>query len=177
MANLQVSANYAQSLLQLAIEKGVLEQIYADVLAFKKLCEDDRTLLNILQSPIIGKQKKWALLKKLFARVIDPIFLRFFDIVIQKNREALLFEMADCFITKYNEYKHIKTAYITTAITLSDTLIAQFTKLTQSIVSCKHVHLVQYIQPAILGGFILQVDDKRLDESLLTKLLWLKSKL
>jgi F-type H+-transporting ATPase subunit delta len=170
MANLQVASKYAQSLLQLAIKKEMLEPVYTDMVAFTRLCKDHSMLLGTLQSPIISNQKKWDVLQKLFANQVSSLVLRFFEIVVQKNRESLLLDMASCFTTQYDDYKNIKTAHITTAMALSDGFTEQFRKLVQNIAPCQEVKFVQHINPAILGGFILQVDDKRLDESLLNKL-------
>ena len=62
MANSQVASRYAKSLLQLAIEQGVLDQVYEDMVLLDKLCREDLLLLKTLQSPIITQHKKWDIL-------------------------------------------------------------------------------------------------------------------
>jgi F-type H+-transporting ATPase subunit delta len=170
MANLSVASRYAKSLLQLAIEQGVLEQVYEDMTLLDELCREHPLLLKTLKSPIITFPKKWAILQALFADRVSPLVLHFFDLVVKKQREVMLSDMASSFLMQYDRYKDIKTAHITTTFPLSNSLINYFQKLVQSIAPCKEVKFVQHIKPAILGGFVLQVDDKQLDESLLTKL-------
>jgi F-type H+-transporting ATPase subunit delta len=174
MANLSIASRYAKSLLQLAIEQGVLEQVYEDMALLDKLCIEHPLLQKTLQSPIITLRKKWAILQELFADKVSPLVLNFFELVVKKQREVLLPNMASCFLVQYDLYKDIKTAHITTTFPLSNHLMNDFQKLVQSIAPCKEVKFVQHIKPAILGGFVLQVDDKQLDESLLTKLYLLK---
>lgn len=91
----------------------------------------------------------------------------------KKPREAIL-PVITFFWTQYDRYKGFKTAHATIAVPLSDDLITKLEALTQAIAPCQEVTFVQHIEPTILGGFILQVDDKRLDKSLLTKLYALK---
>lgn len=176
MANLQVASRYAKALLQLAIEQGVVNRIYEDMLLFDKVCTENKLLLSTLQNPIILSHKKLAILQALFAHKVHALTLRLLQIATQKNREALLPTIKDCFLAQYNHYQGIKRASITTTFPLSSDLIAYFKTLVQSIAPCKKVVLVQHIKQAILGGFILQVDDKQLDESLITKLNWLKKR-
>jgi F-type H+-transporting ATPase subunit delta len=174
MANWQVASRYAKSLLQLAIEQGVLDQVYEDMVLLDQLCREHPLLLKTLQSPIITSHKKLAILQALFADKVTALVLHFFDLVVKKQREVMLSNMAFCFLMQYDRYKDIKTAHITTTFPISNALIDYFQKLVQSIAPCKEVKLVQHIKPAILGGFVLQVDDKQLDESLVTKLYLLK---
>lgn len=174
MANWQVASRYAQSLFQLALEKGILEQIYKDIVAFNQTLIDHPTLSDALQSPILSHQEKWHILQKLFGQKVSDLGMRFFKMVVQKHRETLLPVINSCFLKQYDHYQAIKTAHITTTFTLSKDLLTQFKKLVQNMSPCKEVNLVQHIKPSILGGFILQVEDKRLDESLSTKLRLLK---
>ncbi len=174
MANLQVASRYAKSLLQLAIEQERLDSVYEDIAFFNQLCRDHPSLLKTLRNPIMARHKKLAVLQSLFAAQKSELVWRFFELVTQKHREMILPDMASCFLMQYDRYKDIKTAHITTTFPLSSALIAYFQKVVQSIAPCKEVKFIQHIKPAILGGFILQVADKRLDESLLTKLYLLK---
>ncbi len=174
MVNLQVASRYAKSLLQLAIEQGLLDRVYADMVLFNQLCTEHKRLVETLQSPIVPKQQKLGTLKDLLADQVHALTLRLFDIVVQRNREGMLPAIAFCFFKEYDAYQDIKTASITTTFPLTSDLIAYFKTLVQSIAPCKEVRLIQQVKPAILGGFILQIEDKRLDESLINKLYLLK---
>jgi len=174
MKNLHLSSSYSQALSQIALERDALQQVYEDLVLFTQLCNDHKLLLETLQSPIIQGHKKLSILHKLFASKVHALTLRLFYIAIQRSRAAMLSNIAACFIAQYHRYKAIKTVHITTSFPLSNDLIIYFKKFVLSIVPCQEVLLIQHIKPSIRGGFILQVDDKQLDESLKTKLSLLK---
>ena len=58
MADIRAASRYVKSLLDLAVEKGVLEEVHDDMKAFKKVLDENRTLLIALRSPIIKHFKK-----------------------------------------------------------------------------------------------------------------------
>lgn len=168
-----ISSRYAKALLQLAVERNIIESIYTDMLYFDQVCAANQCLVTTLKSPVIKPDKKIAVLQAIFHEVHD-LTLSFLAMVTQKHREALLPAMAQAFLAQYNQHRGIKTAQVITTFPLSDQLILQLQQIVQQIVPCQHVILEQDIDPALIGGYILRVEDKRLDQSLRKKLLTLK---
>jgi len=174
MATLRVASRYAKSLLQQALEKGILDSVHTDMLLFEQLCKEHKALERVLRSPIINHDKKLAILQALFEGRVNELMLGFFNLISYKGREAILPDIIQAFLKQYNHYKGIKAASVTVTFPLPADLVDRFKALVRSIISCKEVTLTQHINPAILGGYILQVEDKKLDESLVTKLYSLK---
>ena len=170
----RVASRYAKSLLQLAAEKGILASIHTDMVLFDQVGAASRALLTTLQSPVIHREKKLTILQNIFQGKVHSLTLRFFKLITQKHREALLPDITAAFLEQYNRYQGIQTANITTTLKLSDNLNHHFREIVKKIAPCKEVVLTQQIDPTLIGGYILQVADKRLDESLRTKLLALK---
>ena len=96
----RIAARYAKSLIDLAVEQDKLERIKEDISAFLK-ATDNRDLYLMLKSPIINPSKKAQVLKALFAEDFDELSMAFFNIILNKNREALLPEIAEEFISQY----------------------------------------------------------------------------
>jgi F-type H+-transporting ATPase subunit delta len=82
--------------------------------------------------------------------------------------------MARTFLVQYDLHQGIKTARVTTAFPLSDQLTLQLQQIAQQIALCQKVILEQYIDPTLIGGYTLRIEDKRLDQSLRKKLHRLK---
>ena len=59
----KVGKRYAQSLLQLAVETGVLEAVKQDVELLSSTCAQSKDLVNALNSPVIKSDKKLNVLK------------------------------------------------------------------------------------------------------------------
>jgi F-type H+-transporting ATPase subunit delta len=169
-----VAPKYAEALLQQAVEGNILERIHTDMLCFDQVCAANNFLVTTLKSPVIGRDRKLAVLQAIFQNKIHTLTLNFFAMVTQRHREALLPTMARTFLVQYDLHQGIKTAQVTTAFPLSSQLTFQLQQIVQQIASCQKVILEQHINPALIGGYVLRVEDKRLDQSLRKKLLTLQ---
>lgn len=58
MRNPRLATRYAKSLVDLAVEQGQLEQVYADMQWLQAVCKSSRDFTNLLRSPIIKADKK-----------------------------------------------------------------------------------------------------------------------
>lgn len=170
MTDSRAAARYVKSLLQLAVEKNVLDEVHEDMLLFSKTVSENKSLELLLVSPIIKHSKKEDILLALFKEKVNALTLAIFSILTKKNREPLLPAIARQFHEAYNEYKQISKATVTTAAPLDDTLRAQILKLVQQLSSKSKVELSEKIDKSMIGGFVLNVGDHQIDASLKNKL-------
>ncbi|MBC7695619.1 MAG: ATP synthase F1 subunit delta [Burkholderiales bacterium] len=171
-----VASRYAKSLLDLSVEKGQLEAVYADMLQVKEVCENSREFINFLNSPIIKSDKKIATLKVVFDGKFNEITSGFLTIVASKRRESVIPEMATSFIEQYRIHKNILTAIVTSANGLDAATRQKALDLVKSQLNGE-VELVEKVDANIIGGFILKIGDKQLDKSVARQLLNLKKEL
>src|SRR5688572_7171171 len=116
MADSRAASRYVKSLLGLAVERNVLDEVHQDMLLFSKVVEDNREFELLLKNPIVKHDKKRDILERLFKGKVNPLTLAIFDIITKKNREPILPAIAREFHNSYNEYKGIGKAVVTTAI-------------------------------------------------------------
>ena len=62
----RIASRYAKSLIDLAQEKGKLEEVRNDVILMNDSFKASRELRVFLKSPVIGIEKKLEVLNKLF---------------------------------------------------------------------------------------------------------------
>lgn len=170
MSKIQVASRYAKSLMDLAIERGVLEDVKKDIDQILATAASNRDFFLLLKSPIVSSDKKLNVLNALFSGSGHEIILRFFEIVTRKNRADVLHETALEFVKQYNQNQGIQVAEVTTAFELTPDLKAQFKEIIQEISGLEKVELVEKIDSEIIGGFVLKVNDRRMDESISGKL-------
>jgi F-type H+-transporting ATPase subunit delta len=175
MSEIRVAARYAKSLLELAKEQGIVEQVNQDMLLFAETCERNRSLALALKSPVIRHQQKLAILKATFEKRVSPTTFSIFNIITQKNREVILYAIAKEFHRQYNEYKNIQLAQVTTTFPLDEAMRTQFKQIVQQKTG-KIAELEEKVDPQLIGGFVLRVGDWQIDESLRSRLLSLKYK-
>lgn len=170
MSHIKVASRYAKALLEMAIEKKALEEVAKDVKSLITLANENRELVLALHSPIIYSDKKFNILSKIYVDKINPITLTFFDIVTRKNRANVLIETAHEFVRQYNLHKGIQVAEVTTTLPLTEDLKKRFVEIVKEISGFDKVELIEKINPEIIGGFILKINDKQLDDSINGKL-------
>jgi F-type H+-transporting ATPase subunit delta len=176
MADSRAAYRYVKSLLGLAVEQNVLDQVHADMQLFDKTVESSREFALLLKNPIIRHDKKRDILEKLFKGKVHPLTLAIFDMITKKNREPLLPSIAKEFHNAYNEYKGVRKATITTAVPLDAKLKAEFEQIVRNLSDKKDVELLEKIDTEMIGGFVLEIGDKQIDTSIKNKLKALKVK-
>lgn len=164
-----VATRYAKSLLQLALEQGKLEQVYADMQLVKSVYDSNREFAGFLKSPIINTDKKLAVLKSVFENKINEITIGFFSILTAKRRESYVGEIAKAFIAQYKEEKGITTAVVTSAAGIDKASRERILELVKQQAKGE-VELVEKVDPSLIGGFVLRIGDKQIDASISRKL-------
>lgn len=169
MRDIKVASRYAKSLLGISIEQKSLEEVYNDMQMINSICTQNRDLELLLKSPVVKTDKKSAILSEVFGKEISQISNTFISIILTKKREGLLADIADAFIDAYKVHKEITTATVTSAITLTKEQKAAIEALLKA-QGNKTIELTEVIDKDIIGGMIVRVGDKQVDESIKRKL-------
>ncbi|AHM61033.1 ATP synthase f1, delta subunit [Flammeovirgaceae bacterium 311] len=168
-AEARVASRYAKSLLDLAVEKGVLEEVYQDMTLLNKTIKDNREFELLLRNPIVKSEKKKAILRALFASKVSMMTGKFLDIISSKSREDYVPAIAVEFLRQYRFTKGITRAEVVTTFPLTAALRERFIATVVEITGGT-VELIEKIDPTLIGGYVLRVGDKQIDESIRTKL-------
>ncbi|ELR69901.1 ATP synthase delta chain [Fulvivirga imtechensis AK7] len=170
MSEYRVASRYARSLLALAEEKGVIEEVHNDMLSFLQVCEENRAFVLMLKNPVIKHDKKGVILEQIFKGRASDLTLTFFEIITRKNREAALPAIAKEFHNQYNAYKGIELATVTTAVPLDKGLRLKLEELVKKMSSKEKVELIEIVDKDVIGGYVLKVGDRQIDDTLRSKL-------
>ncbi|MGM0946901.1 MAG: ATP synthase F1 subunit delta [Bacteroidota bacterium] len=174
MSNHRVASRYAKSILELSLEKGLLEEVYVDFKKLLSISEENREFVLLIKNPIVSSDKKLKVLQALFAKDSQEMTVKFFEIVARKNRANVLVDVAKEFEAQYNLHNSIQVAELSTTYAIDASQKAAFEKLVKEISGKKTVQFIEKINPDLIGGFVLKVNDRLLDESLKSKLNALK---
>src|SRR5215510_7379590 len=98
MPNPRLANRYAKSLLDIAIEKGQLEKVFADMEWLQAVTKSNKDLVSLLRRPIIKADKKIKILDAVTAGKLSELTATFNRLLINKNRESVLPEIATAFI-------------------------------------------------------------------------------
>jgi F-type H+-transporting ATPase subunit delta len=166
MPNPRLAARYAKSLIDLAIERGQLEQVYLDNLYLKAIMQGSQDLINFLNNPAINSEKKLKVVQSIRSGQTSEVTQKFNDLLIKKGRESYLPEISSAFIEQYKEYKEIATITLTTAVPISEEVKNVFIHKLKRDGNLKEIELICFVNENIIGGFILEGGGKRIDASI-----------
>lgn len=170
----RIASRYAKSLIDLGVEQKTLDTIKGNMETFKNATEN-RDLYLMLKSPIINASKKKTILEEIFGKTFDKASMGFINIILSKGREAYLPEISKEFLAQYKALKEVSSVLVTTAVPLKPEALEKIkTSLLASSETGKNIDITTEVNPAIIGGFVLQFKDKLYDASILHKLDTLK---
>jgi F-type H+-transporting ATPase subunit delta len=166
MPNPRLATRYAKALVDLAIEKGQLETVYADMQWLLAVCKSNRDFVNVLKSPIIKSDVKKKIVEAVTAGKISEITAAFNKLIITKGRESNLPEITHAFVEAYKEKKNIHTIKLTTAAPVSDTVKEAIVAQVKKSAGFEKIELEEKVDADLIGGFVLQIGDKLVDASI-----------
>lgn len=168
MNHSKIAVRYSSALFQAALEKNILDKVKADMVFISELCKTPETK-EFLENPVIPPSKKSEIFHKMFEGNVDGLTLSLVDLLVRNEREAFLADIARSFIHSTQKHKGITEAILTTAVPVNAGIKKQVSDLVGNVFSTK-VELKEIVDPAIIGGFILRVDDNYIDSSIRNKL-------
>jgi F-type H+-transporting ATPase subunit delta len=166
MPNPRLAYRYAKSILDLAIEKGQLENVYSDMLYLQQVVKASRDFLNLLKSPVVSADKKQAAIQAVVGNNIGELTAAFTKLLVAKGREAALSEIITSFIQQYKAKKGIYIVKLTTATPVSEELKNSIINQVKKTSVMQNIELEEKVDPSIIGGFVLQAGDKLIDASI-----------
>jgi len=173
MSETTVATRYAKSIIDLAEEKKVLEEIKKDMELFAQTLRANHELQAVLANPIVGHAKKIRILEAIFGDKINKVTDSFFKIMVNKSRSEILYATSKEFINQYNIIKHIDRAYVVSATPLSEEnkkkIIEELKAATGG-----SIELHTKVDESLIGGFVLTIGDRQVDTSISSSLNRLK---
>lgn len=162
-----IAKRYAKALLDFAVEQKCEDTVYREVLQFAATYREVPQLSQVLGNPLLPQQQKIDYLcKAVSATAPSDVFKKFAALVVAHRRESFMLFIAHNFVTLYRELKHISIGKLITAVPVADKEKKRLEKMVENhSKNSVDVILETSVDPDILGGFIFQIDDMRLDAS------------
>jgi F-type H+-transporting ATPase subunit delta len=173
MSEITVANRYAKSLIDLAQERKILEEVKTDMVFFVDTLRANHELQAVLRNPIVAHLKKVKILEAVFGGKVNKATESFFKIMINKSRGEVLYATAREFVNQYNVIKHIVKATVISATPLSAENKKSIVKELEASVG-GNIALQTQVDPALIGGFVLKVGDLQVDTSISNSLAKLK---
>lgn len=166
MNNPRLAQRYAKSLVDIATDLNQLDAVHEDILFLNSVVKKSREFVLMLESPIINPDKKYKVISAITKGKISKVTDAFIKLLCNKHREANLPGVVASFVEQFNTIRGLHTAKLTTATTITKELINSFVSKIKASTSYDHVQLQTVVDDKIIGGFILEMDGKLIDNSI-----------
>ncbi len=175
----QVARNYAQALIELAGSNLRLQEEFLNEITV--ICESINKVKGtkeIFETPTISKDEKKVLIKKLFEGKINQKTFNFLLLLTDKQRLGILPEIQNQLTIIVNKNKGITIAEVSSASQLDSVSLESLKqKLEKVLGKNEKVTIESKIEPALIGGIVVKVNDLVYDGSVKGRLENLKRRL
>ena len=173
----KLSVRYARALFQTAQEQHCEKDVYDGLSRFAHNYLLAIAQFNeVLSDPMVSKEDKVKLVETAIGEPVHDTLKHFVTFVAEKKREDKMFFIAMKYMEMYRAKHSILSTQVTTATELSEATydkIKAFIKQTFD----ADAEIDVKIDPKLIGGFILDIENTRMDASVAGQLNALKNKL
>jgi len=170
-----IARTYAQSLLDLAEEQGVIDEV-ADELGQLVELLDQESASQLLTSPAITVDDRAASLERVFKGQVSDLTYRFLQVLNEKRRIDHLRDVAWAFDALLKKKRGEVDVLVYAAQPLSEEQLRDVRQRLESALQAT-VHLATRVDESMIGGLKLRIGDKLVDGSVATQLQKLKRRL
>lgn len=171
-----INVRYAKAFFSLAKEKNLLDTLKPDIELVNNVCINSADFILLLESPIVKTSKKTELITTIFEGKINTLSLNFLQLITENKREVNIPGICRNFLDLCRKDQNIKSAVLTTASEVNEKTLARIQQLLSKELDAS-VELSAQINPEIIGGLVLRIDDKQYDASIATQLKKIKQQL
>ena len=159
-----ISKRYAKALFDHAYDMGEETLLYHRMQILESLWHRMPDLKNSLRSPMIPVETKINLLKNATGKNAEQSYLDFIDLIVANHRTDSIIMIALSYQMIYRKKKRISVVHLISAKKLPHLSIERIRRFTEQKTHGK-VEFSNRIDPSIVGGFIYQLNDLRIDAS------------
>ena len=165
-----VSKTYGDALFELALEEHHLDEILDDVIAAVQALNENPDLSRLMNHPKIDKEEKVKLIEDIFKGQVSDELVGLMRMIVEKDHYKEMMNVFTYFIDRVKEYKNIGTAYVTSAVELTDEQKAAVEK--RLLETTKYVEFEMHydVDAGLIGGMVIRIKDRVVDSSIKTKL-------
>ncbi len=165
-----LSGRYAAALYELAEADGKLDRVADDLRALGALIAGSADLARLLTSPVLTRKEQTdAMLAVCKKAGTDDLTQRFVGTVAANRRLFVLGGMIKAFLSELSHRRGEATAEVVSAKKLNDSQLSSISDVLKKAVGTK-VSVEARVDQSLLGGLVVQVGSRMVDQSLKTQL-------
>jgi len=165
-----LAGRYALALLDLADEDRSLDAVADDLRALRQMVGESEDLRRVLRSPMFSREQQATAVAAILEKAgLGETTRRFAQVLARNRRLFSLPQIIDVYLSELARRRGEVTAHVTSAVELSE---AQRQALIESLASSigGKVQVDVKVDDSLIGGLIVKVGSRMIDNSLRSKL-------
>ena len=168
---------YAQALLEMATERGVVDEVALEVQDLLPLIAEDGDLYRLLVNPAIGDQERGQIIQRIFEGKVSDLLYKMLRVLGDKGRLGSLPEVASGYLLAVAEARGQVDVEAHVASPLDEATAKRVADQIGEALGGKGVTLTQKVEPSLIGGMKIKVGDRLIDASVASQLRNMKNKM
>jgi F-type H+-transporting ATPase subunit delta len=160
---------YAEALFGIAEERGLVDDVGAELDEFQALARRQPEIGDFLATPVVEPDVKVAALRKAIEGRLSPLVCDFLCLVVQKRRFGAFTRIVDAYRGLADGHAGRVRATLRTAAPVAPSLRDEIVEVLTRRVG-RRIAMDAEVDPALLGGAVVLVDDRIYDGSLRSRL-------
>jgi len=171
MTSRAAGTRYARALFDVALKEGDIEQVGRDLAGFAGLVAGNDVLKRVLSNPAVPAARKRAVVEQLLAAAggISPIVVKLLTLLADRDRLAILPDIAGAYKNRLMEHAKVIRAEVVTAVALPADRVAALQRGLAGATG-REVQLETRVDPSIIGGAIARIGSTVYDGSVTRQL-------
>lgn len=172
-----IARRYAKALLDIAVEKGILERMGKEISAVAGVIGEHREMGKVLSNPMFPRERRLAIMEALGKRMlIHQITNNFLKLLVERDRIRFLADIMKAYLDLADQRAGRLRAEVITASSLKENHLFKIRSALEKQTG-KKVVLEQSTDPELIGGIITRIGGLVYDGSIRAQLKRLQSEL
>jgi F-type H+-transporting ATPase subunit delta len=169
MVNQTLARRYAIAVSTLAHEQNAVERITSDLQLLADTLTAPGLTRDFFESPVIDRPSKERVLSDIFADKVHPVALHTVLLLVRKRREAFLGTLVTEFLALERAARGAATLRLQSARPLDPAERARLIARLEAVYS-KKFEVTELVDPDLIGGLRITMDDRRIDATIAGRL-------
>lgn len=165
MNNEIIAGRYATAIYEIAKEKNEQATFGEQIQMISEILSSDAIIMTVMEHPKVSKDKKKAIVAEI-VKEVSPMVSNLLHMLVDNGRLSIFPALAKAYTDLRNEEEGVMDAIAYTAAPLSEEEIAQLNTVFAPKVGKKALSITSVVDPAVLGGVKLQIENVIYDGSL-----------
>ena len=155
---------YSDVMFELAEETGQLDEVLGDLQAVGKVLRGEPEFLSLLVSPNLKDDEKARMIRRVFSGRAAPLTVDFLCVLARRNRMGFLNGISGRYEDLYDSVRNRKRVVVTLPKPPTEEEAEKLKADIRDAIAAE-VKLTVKVDPAILGGIVIQKEDLVIDNS------------